>query len=56
MKIYETAGGWWVEPETTEDQLTSDIQSLSGPWGTKEAANLAAQGKFRLAHAAEKVG
>ena len=54
MKIYRAVGGWWVEPETAEDQLTLDIRSLSGPWRTKEAANLAAQGKFRSAHAAER--
>ena len=54
MKIYQTIDGWWVEPETTEDQLTSDIDSLSGPWGNKKAAKLAAQGKFTLAHAEER--
>ena len=56
MKIYHTIDGWWVEPETTEDQLTSDIDSLSGPWENKKAAKLAAQGKFALAHVAEKTG
>ena len=54
MKIYHTIDGWWVEPETTEDRLTSDIDSLSGPWENEKAAKLAAQGKFTLAHVEER--
>ena len=54
MKIYHTVDGWWVQPETTEDRLTSDIDSLSGPWGNEKAAKLAAQGKFTLAHVEER--
>ena len=54
MKIYHTIDGWWVEPETTEDQLVSHINFLSGPWENEKAAKLAARGKFTLAHAEER--
>ena len=58
MKIYSTReeSCWWTEPETKQDQLTSGIDSLSGPWWNEKAAKLAAQGKFALAHAAEGTG
>ncbi len=54
MQIKQKAGGWFVNPETAEERRTSEIDSLSGPWDTEEAAILASKGRFYEAHAAEK--
>lgn len=44
VEIVRRKGGWFVTGE-----------SWSGPWRSKEAAELAAGGKYGLAHQADRV-
>ncbi len=47
MKVEKRHGGWFAIP-------TDSIRNMSGPWLSKEAAELAAEGKFHEANAVDK--
>ncbi len=44
MKVEKRRGGWFAVPHNEA------AKNLSGPWVTKKAADLAAEGKFHEAH------
>jgi len=54
MKIEKRRGGWFVVPTKFASSCFHERKDWSGPWNTKQAAELASVGKYREAHDAEK--